>query len=225
MASVADLPLRRPLRVGLVDDHPPILRGVLVGLAEHYSGPLAPVAASTVAELLATATELDVVLLDVQLGDGSLPEENVRQVLARGWPVLLYTQETNRAVVARCFKAGAAGIVGKHEDMSTLADAIGVLLSGEPYLNGEWAAAIEDDPTWQAPELTQREAEALRLYAMGLTMKSVARRMGVAADTAKEYLLRTRRKYAAVGRPAVTKTDLYIRAVEDGLLPRPVDGA
>lgn len=54
-----------------------------------------------------------------------------------------------------------------------------------------------------------------------MKLTSVARRLGVSEDTARTYLLRARTKYAHTGRPANTKTDLYIRAVEDGLLPTP----
>lgn len=69
--------------------------------------------------------------------------------------------------------------------------------------------------------MAPREAEAVRLYAAGLPLKSVARRMALSQETVKEYLLRARRKYAAAGRPAQTKTDLYRRAVEDGYLDAP----
>ncbi len=210
-----------PVRLGVVDDHPPILHGVLAGLSDALPRPVQPTLAPSVDGLLGSAQALDLVLLDLQLGDQSRPADNVARLVERGWPVLLYTQETNRAVVAPCFRAGAVGIVGKHEDFTVLAKAVEVVLGGDPYLSGEWAAAIEDEPGWTAPHLAPREAEALRLYAMGLPLKSVARRMGLSPETVKEYLLRTRRKYSEAGRPAATKTELYIRAVEDGILPRP----
>jgi hypothetical protein len=43
-------------------------------------------------------------------------------------------------------------------------------------------------------------------------------------ETLKTHLRRVRAKYAEVGRPAPTRRDLYIRAVEDGLLPPPGSG-
>lgn len=54
-----------------------------------------------------------------------------------------------------------------------------------------------------------------------MKLTSVARRLGVTEDTVRTYLLRARNKYSLAGRPANTKTDLYIRAVEDGILPAP----
>ncbi len=206
--------------LGVIDDQPPILWGVLAALAELLE-PHSVVTASSVDELLDLATELDLVLLDLQLGDDSVPASNVKRLVERGWPVLLYTQETRGAVVARCLQAGAGGLVAKNDDLEILAAAVSEMLDGGEYLTPEWAAAIEDNRALGVPELAPRESEALQLYATGLPLKSVARRMHVKEETAKEYLARVKRKYAEVNRPAPTKTDLYRRAVEDGHLADP----
>jgi hypothetical protein len=42
-------------------------------------------------------------------------------------------------------------------------------------------------------------------------------------ETLKTHLRRIRMKYAEVGRPAPTRRDLYVRAVEDGLVPPPAE--
>jgi DNA-binding NarL/FixJ family response regulator len=206
--------------LGVVDDQPPILVGVLATLAELL-GPHTAVTAPTVSDLLDVATDLDLVLLDIQLGDDSDPGVNVGRVVERGWPVLLYTQETRGAVVSRCLRAGAGGLVAKHDDLTVLVTAVREMLDGGAYLTPEWAAALEDDHLRGVPDLAPREAEALRLYATGLPLKSVGRRMGISPETAKEYLVRVKRKYAEANRPAPTKTDLYRRAVEDGHLVDP----
>lgn len=209
------------LRLGVVDDHPPILRGVIDGLRDLLDPVLCAVTAATVPELLASGEDVSMVLLDIHLNDDSDPAENVEILVSRGWPVLLYTQEHRASVVSRCFRAGASGLVNKHEDLAVLAGAIRRVAAGEPHFSPQWAASLADDTSWRVPDLTSREAEALRYYATGLPLKSVARRMNIAQDTAKEYLIRTRRKYAQAGRPAATKTELYIRAVEDGHVPGP----
>ncbi|MFY1649846.1 hypothetical protein ACN27J_02965 [Solwaraspora sp. WMMB762] len=69
------------------------------------------------------------------------------------------------------------------------------------------------------PRLSQQETAVLVAYLSGLTMVASARRVGVGLGTAKQYLERVKRKYAAAGRPAQTKLELARRAVEDGLLP------
>jgi DNA-binding CsgD family transcriptional regulator len=61
---------------------------------------------------------------------------------------------------------------------------------------------------------------ALQLYATGMPLKSVARKMAISDETVKQYLQRLRLKYANAGRAAPTKLELYHRAVEDGHIPR-----
>jgi len=213
------------LRLGVVDDHPAILRGILTLLVELCPEITETFTTSTVAGLLGVQRSLDVVVLDVRLADASDPAANVAAVVDAGLPVLLYTQEQRRGVLARCFRAGALGVVDKSEDPGVLAAAIRVVARGEPYLSSGWAAAVEDADDWPVPDLAPRESEALSLYATGLPLKSVARRMRLSEDTVKEYLDRVRRKYTRAGRPAYTKVDLYQRAVEDGYLPPPGESA
>ncbi|WFE28793.1 hypothetical protein O7623_06290 [Solwaraspora sp. WMMD791] len=70
----------------------------------------------------------------------------------------------------------------------------------------------------RTPRLSPQETAVLVAYLSGLTMDASARRVGVGVGTAKQYLERVKRKYAAAGRPAYTKLDLARCAVEDGLL-------
>ena len=63
-----------------------------------------------------------------------------------------------------------------------------------------------------------REAQALSLYASGLSAVEVADRMDVQYETVKTFLRRVREKYAKVGRPASRKDELIRRAAEDGYL-------
>ena len=72
------------------------------------------------------------------------------------------------------------------------------------------------------PGLAARQLEVLVAYAESNELLSVvARRLGMNEETLKTHLRRIRAKYREVGRPAPTRRDLYVRAVEDGLLPPP----
>jgi DNA-binding NarL/FixJ family response regulator len=66
--------------------------------------------------------------------------------------------------------------------------------------------------------LSEQEQKALVLYASGLKLESVARRMNVAPSTVKSYLDRVRDKYREAGIEARTKTSLYKVARDEGLL-------
>ncbi|GIJ43247.1 LuxR family transcriptional regulator [Virgisporangium aliadipatigenens] len=70
-----------------------------------------------------------------------------------------------------------------------------------------------------APCLSERERAALLWWLASMSKASVARRMGISTHTVDMYIRRARAKYARVGRPAPTKADLLLRAIEDGLLP------
>lgn len=209
------------IRLASVDDHRATSSGVHPGLAALLTLSATYVQALTVTELLDYSGEVDVVLLDVRLNDQTSPEDNVRRLTQRGWNVLLYTQEPRPAVLARCLHAGARGIVGKHETWEVLAEAVSAAAANEDFMNPDWAAAIEALTLDHDPGLSPREGEVIALYATGLPLKSVSRRLGIAEETAKEHLRRARRKYASVGRPADTKTELFLRAVEDGYLEVP----
>ncbi len=207
--------------VAAVDDHPAIREGVRVGLTEL--GSLHVMAgASTVDALLGVIApgQVDVVLLDLQLNDDRLPEDNVRRLLDNGSDVIVYSSLAEPTELRAALAAGALGVVSKDQSMADLEAAILRVAAGEPLLTTEWAAALDAAPSEVRPDLSDRESEALRLYAMGLEMKSAARRMNITLGTYKEYLLRVRRKYAKVDRPAGTKLALYHRAVEDGYLRR-----
>ena len=213
--------MREVIRLGLVDDHRVVSAGVpaaLAGLVE-----LAPdsVMVTTLDQLL-EHDHFDVVLLDVLLPQDPVPEENVTRLVGRGWNVLLYTQVSSGPVIGRCLQAGALGVLGKGEDdLTLLAEAIRSVAAGKPHLNADWALSMQAvDQRW-TPDLTPRETQVLKLYAAGLPLKSAARKVGIAEETAREYLSRIRHKYQEVGRPALTKTDLYVRAVQDGHLPNP----
>lgn len=209
------------LRIGAVDDHPIVLAGLGEVLSWHIPGCTVSPVSKNVEEFVAAGPQVDLVLLDIELHDGSDPAANVHALRSRGWPVILFTQDQRNHLVARAFRAGAAGLLSKSEDMPVIARAVLTVVGGQPYLSPDWAAIVIEDDAWLTPHLTTREVEAIRLYAAGMKLTSVARRLGVAEHTVRTYLLRARAKYEEVGRPTLTKSDLYIRALEDGLLSFP----
>jgi DNA-binding NarL/FixJ family response regulator len=88
-------------------------------------------------------------------------------------------------------------------------------------------AELERGPAGQGvrrPRLSPRQREVLVAYVAGSDLlPTVARELGMDRETLKTHLRRIRAKYAEVGRPAPTRRDLYVRAVEDGLVPPPAE--
>lgn len=208
------------IEVAAVDDHPTILYGVTAALRELAPDLCLVCVARGVDELLAELDHPVIVLLDLNLNDTSLAEDNVAVLVEAGHRVLIYSQERRPGAIARALRPGAAGFVGKDVEMTELADAIRTVARGEPYFSAEWAEAILSEGS-VLPDLSARERQTMQMYAGGSPVKHVARQLDITEHTVREHLNRAKDKYEAVGRPARTKVELYIRAVEDGLLPPP----
>lgn len=77
-------------------------------------------------------------------------------------------------------------------------------------------------PDGGRPRLARRQRDVLIAYTGGNDLISVlARQIGMTPETFRTHLRRIRVKYEKAGRPAPTRRDLYVRAVEDGLVPPP----
>jgi len=207
-------------KIALVEDHALIALGFrdlvstasdlrLVGMVD------------TVAGLDGLAQSVDLVVLDLRLADGSLPEDNVRAVHERGAHALVYTGAEDRRLIQSAARSGALGLIRKSADAETLLEAIRTAASGREVFGVDWAAAIDSDAQLPDAKLSNREQQILSLYASGETANSVAALTELSRDTVADYVSRIRRKYAQVGRPATTRIDLYKRALEDGLLEGP----
>jgi DNA-binding CsgD family transcriptional regulator len=99
-----------------------------------------------------------------------------------------------------------------------------VLADGDPVAAVRAAAASGAAGRLRRPSLSGRQREVLEAYVSSSDLlPTVARRLGMDPETAKTHLRRIRAKYADVGRPAPTRRDLYVRAVEDGVLPPPAE--
>lgn len=208
-------------RIGVVEDHAVTVAGIRAVLAPYPE--LALVAAApTVSGLLATATDLDLAILDLRLPDGSSPAANVADLAAGGIDnVLVFTSGEEPYLVRTAAKAGVLGVVRKSEHDSVLVAAVRQAAEGGVVGTMDWAMAIDGDAEFADVALSPRQREVLALYASGESAQRVASLSGLSPDTVNDYLSRIRQKYAASGRPAPTKTELYQRALEDGWLPFP----
>lgn len=207
-----------PVTVAVVDDHELVRQGLASLLSDAMIGERAAkvvYCGSDITECIDTTPS--VVLLDVDLGPGTPPvEETVGVFSHANVSVLLISAYDDARRIRAGLNAGALGFVTKRVSLETLVEALETVAADELYFSVElaaiFAAAVE------TPDLSPRESEALRLYASGLSMTAVARKLEISPHTAKEYLDRVRAKYAAVGRTARTRTELYAAARSDGLL-------
>jgi two-component system uhpT operon response regulator UhpA len=206
-------------RVAIVDDHESVRLGLRAAFADEGHDVIA--VGATVDDLIEglAGREVDVVVLDLSLGDGSSVTDNVKRVQAAGAAVLVHSIADRVGLVREALAAGAAGVIPKSSATKTVIVAAATVARGEVLNNLEWATAIDADRDFAKAQLGRREREILHLYASGLPLKLAAEQLGIGYSTAREYLDRIRVKYVEVGRPAPTKVDLLRRAVEDGILP------
>lgn len=206
------------LRVAIVDDHPVVRRGLQSLVDGHPAQLLVVASVKDVQSLLDAQPRADVVLLDLDLGDGVPGSVNVARVLEAGMKVLVLSALGDPPRVRSAIAAGADGYIHKtHEDEDIVA-AILEVAAGRSWVSPHLALAILKDTDVGRPALAPRERRVLELYAQGVKLDTVARHLGIASSTAKEYLERVKRKYADQGRPAQTKLELHRRAIEDGIL-------
>jgi DNA-binding NarL/FixJ family response regulator len=206
--------------VAAVDDHPIVLDAVAGWVMAAESGIRVIGTAATVDALLAgPGRDAHVVLLDLDLGDGTTVDRNVSAILGAGPAVLVLAASEKPSAVRAAMRAGALGYVLKNEETTEIRSAIRAVAAGQDWISPRLAYIFATDDAADRPALSHQEARALQLYATGMPMKSVARRMTLSEETVKQYLGRVREKYARAGRAAPTKLELYYRAVEDGHLP------
>ncbi|TAL40587.1 MAG: response regulator transcription factor [Salinibacterium sp.] len=203
-----------------VEDHETVQLGLAALLAPEPDLELLR-SAFTVDDIVPLLDEIDLVVLDIRLSDGSTITSNLSRLHEHGVHVLAFTAAETASDLRAASRAGVLGIVRKSEAREVILDAIRQAGCGETVATTEWAAALDSDPELESAKLSPKEQEVLALYASGDKSITVANRAGLSTNTVAEYVRRIRHKYAMAGRPAYTKIDLYKRAVEDGILPRP----
>ncbi|WP_430645829.1 response regulator [Agromyces sp. GXS1127] len=209
------------VRVAILDDHALIVDGLAAWIGEH--APDLDVAIRTTQWLdLIRHPEfpVDLVLMDLQLGDSVSIESRIRACRAAGASVVVVTALDDAESRERCLAAGADGFVSKTQPLGEV-----VGLARRALLGGRGGAvAVDGDPAAggvAAPSdaaLSAAERRAVALYVQGRSTADVAAAMDVGYETAKTYLRRARDKYAKVGRPAGRRAELIRRAAEDGML-------
>jgi DNA-binding NarL/FixJ family response regulator len=111
------------IRVGVVDAHDLLLAGARALLSARNSPADFVVGANTVDGLIDSGQDLDVVVLDVRLADGSTARDNVRRLRAEGWCVLLHADVRHREAGPALLQSPAAGLVWKNDGARALASA------------------------------------------------------------------------------------------------------
>ena len=203
-----------PIRVVIVDDHP-VVRDGLVGMFATEAGieVVGEAASGPEALVVIGASDPDVVLMDLRMagGDGVDAVAALRAKNATRPRILVLTTYNAERDIRTALEAGADGYLLKDARRAELVRAVGDLAQGRPVLTRDALAVLAGRATEQ--QLTDRELDALRLIAEGLTNRSVAVRMHVSEATVKTHLAHVFDKLGVGDRAAAVRV-----AYQRGLL-------
>jgi DNA-binding NarL/FixJ family response regulator len=187
-------------RLLLCDDHAMFRQGVR-SILETEEGLRVIGEAATGREAVRHALETrpDVILMDIQM-PGLDGVAATKAILAE-WPearVVILTMYRQDRYVFEAIKAGARGYLLKDADANDLIDAIRRVADGEALLNPGMASEILNefrkagelpvDPQHQLTELSEREADILRLLAQGASNQSIGEALNISEKTVRNRL-------------------------------------
>ncbi len=184
------------LRVVLVDDHP-VVRAGLRAVLESGGAIAVAAEAEDAGQALAAVDRLaglgegpDVVVMDIELGEGPSGIEATRDLVARhpGLPVLMVTTYSSSADVQAALQAGAVGYLLKDASPADLRDAVGRAAQGMAVLPAEIARRALGGARGLAESLSPREVEILELLATGRTNQQLAAALFISQSTVKTHL-------------------------------------
>jgi DNA-binding NarL/FixJ family response regulator len=180
------------VRVVVVDDH----RMVIEGLKALLSGdaPIKIVASFTTGQAALTflrAQLVDVVLLDVNLPDIH-GVEMCRLIHERHPTVRIIGLSTysEPSIINQMMKHGVSGYLLKNVTADELVRAIRQVDCGQHYFGAEIQKILADsvfDPAEEAPRLTRREKEIVRLIADGHTTNQIAEALFISPLTVETH--------------------------------------
>ncbi|GAA3039855.1 DNA-binding NarL/FixJ family response regulator [Streptomyces olivoverticillatus] len=182
------------VRVLLVDDHPVVRRGLRAMVDELPEVEAVGEAAdgAEALRLLDAGARPDVVLMDLQMGDGMHGVEATRKITALPDPpaVLILTTYSTDADILAAVEAGATGYLLKDAPPEEVAAAVHAAARGETVLAPPVAARLLGRVrSGGRPALSPRETEILGLLAQGLPNRQISRRLFISEATVKTHLV------------------------------------
>lgn len=199
-----------PSRVVIVDDHA-LFRGGLALLLERDRrvSVVAEGNSGKQAVLLAQEHAPDVMLLDVELGDGTSADSIIRQIgrLAPTVQVIVLTMYRDTVLKDRLIRAGAVEYVTKNVPGPDLVDIV-VRTHRRGRVEGPIAASRE----LPGNLLSDRELQVLHLIGQAQSNRDISARLSIAEGTVKRH---TTNIYAKLG--ASSRIDAVRKAGRLGL--------
>ena len=178
-------------RVLLVDDHPMIAAALEMLLRESDYELLGRARSVAEANSQLAKQKPELLLLDVNLPDGSGLDVLRRLSRARSRPkVILLTAGMDDSQLLAASDLAPEGMVLKTSDPSLLIECMDAVVAGKPWIDPEIVQRTRhaQDRAASTPPLTRRERELIELVRQGLRNRDIASELGVTEGTVKVYL-------------------------------------
>lgn len=199
----------RPVRVLLVDDDPHIRRVIAGELsADERIHLVGQAGCARAGKRLISASEFDVMIVDLNLGDGSGFHliEHMKRVCSHAEAIVVSVMDDEERAI-RAFELGATGYLVKSSWFGSFAQAVLQVCSGgasiTPNLarrllhrlgSGRGAAAAPQRSGEPGPGLTERECEVLRQVSLGYSSREIADRLSMSVQTVNTHVRNIYRK-------------------------------
>ncbi|SEE94364.1 DNA-binding response regulator, NarL/FixJ family, contains REC and HTH domains [Arthrobacter alpinus] len=185
------------IRILLVDDHPVVRAGLRAMLSEFEGFTVVAEATEGGAAIReiqrgqALGTAIDMVLMDLQMGEGMDGVSATRAIkaMADAPPVLILTTYDTDADILAAVEAGASGYMLKDAPPEQIRAAVQQAAAGQTALAPEVAARLMGRIRNPAPVLSAREVELAQLLATGMSNKAIAKDLFISEATVKTHLV------------------------------------
>jgi len=202
------------LRIVLADDHVTVRQGLkLLIEAEPDMVVVAEAGDGETAVQQSLATGADVVVMDISMpGMNGLAAARALLDARPNARIVTLTRHVDQAYLQELLRAGVSGYVLKRSAPTELLQAIRAVSRGGQYIDSSLTARVtagfigaKGGGAKPTPELTEREAQVLRLIAAGHAHKEIAARLSLSAKTVDAHKANAMRKLDLNGRIDVIK--------------------
>jgi len=185
------------LRIILAEDHETVREGLkMIVNAQSDMEVIAEAGNGSTAIRLARELAPDIVVMDISMPEmnGLKATKKLKQVCP-DVKVLTLTRHTDDAYLQQLIQAGASGYVLKQSAPTELIRAIHAISEGKSYLDpalankvmGGYASRLASMRGEKKSDLTEREAEVLRMIAWGYSNKEIAAQMQISVKTVEAH--------------------------------------
>jgi two-component system response regulator NreC len=205
------------IRVVIADDHAVVRRGLREVLTPDAGFEVVAEAADIdSARRYVRGHHPDVLVLDLNMPGGStLGQIPAIRAECPDTRIVVLTMQNEPAYARQALTAGALGYVLKEAAERELVDAVRSAAVGDTYLNPRLGARVAAEPPPGPPDgLSEREAEVLRLVALGHTNAEIAETLYLSIRTVETHRAHIQQKLRLGSRADLVRYALKHRLIE-----------